>query len=282
MKVTTLVLLLAAVLVGSLAAYLARAIIMARPAESQTTLVVAEAPLGFGTELTADNVTEIPWASSATPAGAFTSKEALFKGGRRVALSPVEINEPILASRVTGPGEKGGLSALIDPAMRAVTVRVDDVRGVGGFVTPGDRVDVILTRKAQQQPGAASNSSDYADLLLQDVKVLGVDQLANASEEKAAVAKAVTLEVTPEQAQKLVLAQGVGTLALDLRKAGSAATVGTRRVTGLDLGEGEVATAETRKAPEADPPPTVSAPQSSTVHVLRGVTEQDYNVYHEL
>lgn len=290
MKISTLALLLAAVLVGSLAAFIARGIIVSRPAGPQTTLVVAAEPLTFGADLTDDNLIEVPWAASVVPVGAFTSKAELFKDikeGRRIALSPVEKNEPVLASRITGPGQKGGLSALIEPGMRAVTVRVDDVRGVGGFVTPGDRVDVILTRKAPQQPGAANNSADYADVLLQDVKVLGVDQIANASQEKAAVAKAVTLEVTSEQAQKLVLAQGVGTLALDLRKAGSAATVATRRVTALDLGEGEVASAEPAKAPEADPPPPVSAPQSipqlSTVHVLRrGAKAQDYNVYHEL
>lgn len=283
MKYSTLALLLVAVLVGSLAAYFARAIIMARPAAPpQTTLVVAAQPLAFGSELTPDNVTEVPWSASVVSAGTFTTKEALLKEGRRVVLAPVEANEPIMATRVTGPGQKGGLSALIDPGMRAVTVRVDDVRGVGGFVTPGDRVDVVLTRKGQQQPGAVSNAADYADVLLQDVKVLGVDQIANATEEKAAVAKAVTLEVTAEQAQKVVLAQGVGTLALVLRKAGSAATVATRRVTALDLGEGEIASPETNKVPEADPPPPVSAPQSFTVHVFRGVTQQDYNVYHEL
>jgi pilus assembly protein CpaB len=281
MKIGTLALLIVAILVGGLAAFTARSIVMARPSGGpHTTLVVAEVPLRFGAELSPDNVTEAAWSSSAIPNGAFRSKADLFKGGRRVVLAPVETNEPILASRITGPGQKGGLSALIDSGMRAVAVRVDDVRGVAGFVTPGDRVDVVLTRKEDR--GGASGS--YADVLLQDVKVLGVDQIANASEEKASVAKAVTLEVTTEQAQKLVLAQGVGTLALVLRKAGAAASVVTRRVTSLDLGEGEVASAET-KVPEQDPVPA-SAPQSATVRVLRGdregIKEQDYSVYHQM
>jgi pilus assembly protein CpaB len=281
MKIGTLALLIVAILVGGLAAFTARSIVMARPSGGpHTTLVVAEVPLRFGAELSPDNVTEAPWSSSAIPTGAFRSKADLFKEGRRVVLASIESNEPILASRITGPGQKGGLSALIDPGMRAVAVRVDDVRGVAGFVTPGDRVDVVLTRKEDR--GGASGS--YADVLLQDVKVLGVDQIANASEEKASVAKAVTLEVTTEQAQKLVLAQGVGTLALVLRKAGAAASVVTRRVTSLDLGEGEVASAET-KVPEQDPVPA-SAPQSATVRVLRGdregIKEQDYSVYHQM
>jgi len=133
-------------------------------------------------------------------------------------------------------------------------------------ITPGDRVDVILTRKAQQQPGAASNDADYADVLLQDVKVLGVDQIANASQEKAAVAKAVTLEVTSEQAQKLVLAGGVGTLSLVLRQAGASKPEAARRIGVADLGQppGEVV------GPAVVPAPV---PQGAEVWIYRGGTD---------
>ena len=93
MKISTLALLLAAVLVGSLAAFIARGIIVSRPAGPQTTLVVAAEPLTFGADLTDDNLIEVPWAASVVPVGAFTSKAELFKDikeGRRIALSPVE------------------------------------------------------------------------------------------------------------------------------------------------------------------------------------------------
>jgi pilus assembly protein CpaB len=192
----------------------------------------------------------------------------------------VEVNEPVLVTRITGPGQKGGLSALIDPGMRAVTVRVDDVKGVAGFITPGDRVDIVLTRN--EEKGAATSS--YADVLLQNVKVLGVDQLANANQEKAEVAKAVTVEVTTEQAQKLVLAQGVGTLSLVLRKAGAEDPESTRRVTSLDLGEGEIIAKAEPKAvdPPLPPPPLPPPPASYTVRIIRGgVTQDPIPVFHE-
>ncbi|MGH6851822.1 MAG: Flp pilus assembly protein CpaB [Methylocella sp.] len=283
MKIGTLLVLLAAILTGAAAAYFAREIIMKRPSGPHATLVVAAQPLAFGTELTADNTIEVPWTASAVPFGFFASKDALFKAGKRVALSPMQTNEPILASLVTGPNQKGGLSAFIDPGMRAVAIPVNDVRGVAGFVTPGDRVDVLLTRKETR--GEASTS--YADVLLQDVKVLGVDQIANPSQEKAAVAKAVTVEVTTEEAEKLVLAEGVGTLSLVLRKAGAAGPEVTRRVTSLDLGQGEYQGeyVEAGTKPTAAPPLTAApapAPQSATVRVFRGVKPQIYNVERQL
>lgn len=279
MKIGTLLLLLAAIFSGGFAAFFAREMLAARPAGPRSTLVVAAQPLAFGAELTADNVIEAPWPDSIVPDGAFKSRDDLFKEGRRVVLSPVEKNEPVLASRITGAGQKGGLSALIGPGMRAVTVRVDDVKGVGGFVTPGDRVDVVLIRK---DTGSEGNNS-YADVLLQNVKVLGVDQLANANQEKAAVAKAVTVEVTTEQAQKLVLAQGVGTLSLVLRKAGTANAEATRRVTSLDLGQGEyVARTDEPKVAAADPPKTAApVSQSASVRVFHGVKPVEYSVYPE-
>jgi pilus assembly protein CpaB len=273
MKLNTLILLLVAVFVGGTAAYLARTILAERSSGPQTTLVVAKQRLAFGTELTEDNVREVPW-TSVTSAGAFESKSALFKEGRRVALGPMEPNEPVLVSRITGPGQKGALSAVIGPGMRAVTVRVDDVRGVAGFVTPGDRVDIVLTREDKM----AEVRNTFADVLLQNVKVLAVDQLANTNQDQPSVAKAVTLEVTTEQAQKVALAEGVGTLSLVLRQLGAANPVATRRVNLMDLGQGEVAPAP------ADPPPAVTpVSQSVSVRVFRGgkdgFKEQDYSVY---
>ena len=97
--------------------------------------------------------------------------------------------------------------------MKAVTVRVNDINGVAGFVLPGERVDVLLVRNLER-------SEAYADVLLQNVKVLAVDQLADESADKPALVKAVTVEVGTADAQKLTLAGTVGTLALTLRSAG--------------------------------------------------------------
>ena len=91
-------------------------------------------------------MSEIAWASNKIPEGAFATRAALFKEGRRVVLTPMERSELILKQKITGPGQRASLSALLEEGKRAVTVRVDDVRGVAGFVLPGDRVDVVLIR----------------------------------------------------------------------------------------------------------------------------------------
>src|ERR1700693_142061 len=126
---------------GGIAAFLARNWLLSHTqpsvaAENPGTIVVASAPLGFGVALTESNIVEIPWASSSLPEGAFATKQDLLKDGRRVVLSQLDRNEPVLRSKVTAPGERGSLSALLDENKRAVTVRVDDVRGVAGFILP--------------------------------------------------------------------------------------------------------------------------------------------------
>src|SRR5262245_32180934 len=149
MRKGNLFILLLAITMGGIAALLARNWIAERvniPPPAVGTIVVAAVPLAFGTTLNSDNTTEIPWASGRMPDGAFATKQDLFKDGRRVALGPMQRNELILKTKVTGPGQRASLSSLLDQGKRAVTVRVDDVRGVAGFVLPGDRVDVVLIR----------------------------------------------------------------------------------------------------------------------------------------
>ena len=154
-----------------------------------------------------------------------------------VALATIQENEPILSSKITGPGQRASLSTLLDRDKRAITIRVDDVRGVAGFILPNDRVDVVLIRNASDSSGHRQS-----ELLLQDIKVIAVDQLASEQKDSPVVAKAVTLEVTPLQAQKISLATSVGSLSLILRKAGDSNVVANRRVTETDLGEDEAAT----------------------------------------
>ncbi|MCP8937854.1 Flp pilus assembly protein CpaB [Alsobacter sp. SYSU M60028] len=238
--------LVAALVLGGAAAFLARGLLLQRAAQQverpMATIVIAAQPLAFGIPLTADNVSEVSWAADALPEGAFRTRDELLREGRRVVLSPIQKNEPILASKITGAGQRASLSALIDPGMRAVTVRVDEVRGVAGFVLPGDRVDMVLTRNEQ--------GGTYADVLLQNVKVLAVDQLASERQETPTVARAVTVEVNTQQAQKLILASGVGTLSLVLRQAGGTDPELTKRVTVADLGDGEYVDKSRQEAAE--------------------------------
>jgi len=192
-----------------------------------STIVVAAGPLEYGTTLTDENVSEAPWESSIVPDGAFQSKADLLKDGARAALTSMKRNEPILSSRITGPNQPASLAALTEPGMRAVSVRVDEARGVAGFVRMGDRVDFILIRGgSKNEPGSA-----HADVLLQDVKVLATGQIANDRQEHPTVVQTVTVEVSTEQAQKLILAESMGTLSLVLRQVGKAVPEAVRRIT---------------------------------------------------
>ncbi len=114
-------------------------------------------------------------------------------------LASIEKNEPILRAKITGPGQKATLSAVIQDGMRAVTIRTNDVEGVGGFVLPGDHVDVLLTRQSERTTG-------MNDVVIQNAKVLAVDQLADDAADRPTVARAVTLEVDTVAAQKIALA----------------------------------------------------------------------------
>ncbi|RVA70497.1 Flp pilus assembly protein CpaB, partial [Mesorhizobium sp. M7A.F.Ca.US.006.04.2.1] len=112
-----------------------------------STVVVAAMPLKFGDTLSADKLREVAWPAGSIPTGAFkTTKEALAGEGIRQALQTISANEPVLASKITGPGQRATLSAVLGEGMKAVSIRVNDVLGVAGFVFPGDRVDVLLTR----------------------------------------------------------------------------------------------------------------------------------------
>jgi len=223
------------------------------------TIVVAKQPLRFGTELNASMLDEVPWPAQAVPAGGFAKIEDIVSGGRRVVLAAIEANEPVLALKITGAGQRATLSALVKPGMKAVTIRVNDVEGVGGFVLPGDHVDVVLTRQIER--GSATT-----EVVLQNTRVLAVDQTADERAFKASVAKSVTLEVDTVEAQKVWLASSVGSLSLLLRKAGETAQVKTRKITLKDLGNNEIV---------AD---NKVASATATVVVTRAAAKQEYTV----
>lgn len=230
----------------------------AKPVATRT-IVVATGALRFGAHMSPDHLREVNWPEEALPAGTFGSIADLMSGGKRIVLASIERNEPILRTKVTGPGQKATLSAVIQDGMRAVTVRVNDVEGVGGFVLPGDHVDVLLTRQAERATGTN-------DVVIQNARVLAVDQLADDAADRPTVVKAVTLEVDTTGAQKIALAASLGNLSLMLRRAGEQHMDATRRVTTSDLSQTEVI----QRAPEAK--------RFAKVSVTRGTTKQEYNV----
>jgi pilus assembly protein CpaB len=262
------IILIVAVLMGLGAVYLARDWVTHQSAVSAktSTITVASTRMGFGAELTRDNVVQVSWAAETIPDGAFATLDDLFKDGRRTVLTPIDRNEPILRGKITGPGQRASLSALLEPGSKAVTLRVDDVRGVAGFVLPGDRVDVVLIRSESRASGQTENSSD---ILVQYVKVLAVDQIANERQEQATVAKAVTLEVSTEDAQKILLASNVGRLSLILRQAGQAQLEAAKRVTDVDLGGPVIVPAR---------PPVKRNQDIAIVDIVRGSKRESYSI----
>jgi pilus assembly protein CpaB len=250
MRVSTIAMLLGAAACAAAAALLTQVWLAARPeprspivvqqttVPATRTVVVAAVPLKFATVLTPDVLNEVPWPTEHVPADAFASKAALLASGQRTTLGNIVKNEPVLASKVTGPGQRVSLSVMISEGKKAVTIRVDDVLGVAGFVQPDDRVDVLLTRNERATNNAqvvkAAANGVYTDILLQNIRVLAIDQLAERNLTAKPV-KAVTLEVETDDAQKLVLAASVGQLSLALRRAGGIETSEPRRIGLEDL-----------------------------------------------
>lgn len=259
---------LAAVL-GIAAVFLLRGFMARHIPQIQATgsVVVAKVALNFGNPLTPQNLVAVPWPAESVPVGAFgTIGQILPSGVRRVALQPIVKGEPVLLSMISGPGGRATLSAVINKGDRAMTISVNDILGVAGFVLPGDRVDILLTRRNQGNP--------TTEVLLQDVRVLGIDQDANKESSKPSVARAVTLEVSPEQAQKLTLAATVGTLSLALRNIANNEQIATTPVGLSDLRPtvdqpAKAANAKSQ-APMVDP--------LASVRILRGTTPTEYEV----
>jgi pilus assembly protein CpaB len=217
---STIALGVAAVL-GLMAVFLANNYLVGRQQQAAlsgtTKVAVASAPLAYGTDVTADKVRFVAYPNSSIPPGAFTTAAQLLPAGRkRVALMPIGVNEPILATKISGQGQGASIAALLPPGMRAASVRINDVSGVAGFVQPNDSVDVLVTRDI----AGADQRTQLTDVLIQNVRVIAIDQTAKNAEGAPKVAKTATLEVTPLDAQKLALAQEVGSLSLVLRKPG--------------------------------------------------------------
>ena len=177
-------------------------------------VAVAAVPLAYGMDITPDKVRFVEFPNSSIPPGSFRTMAQLNPAGkRRVALMAISLNEPILASKISVEGQGASIASLLPDGMRAATVRVNAVSGVAGFVQPNDSVDVLITRKG-------SEAGQVTDVLLQNVRVIAIDQRAKNAEGSPKVGRTATLEVTPIDAQKLALGETAGNLSLVLRKPG--------------------------------------------------------------
>ena len=188
-------------------------------------VVVASTDIPYGTKLDASKLTVERLPAGDAPRGAFTTTAQVLQqtGGPPIVLTPIVAHEPILPSKLSGGGAKPTVAAVITEGMRAYTIGVGEVAGVGGHALPGDRVDVMLTRDLPLAADDKSNAKRIvSDVVLQDVKLLGMDLNADPSTTQAAVAHTATLEVSVADAQKLSVAAQSGTLSLALRRTGNA------------------------------------------------------------
>src|ERR1700687_5384129 len=148
-------------------------------------VVVASSALRFGNPLSSSNLRETPSAERALPEGSLSSIKDVRAACNRIVLAPIEPNEPVLATKLTGPGQRATLSAVLHEGMKAVTVRESDIEGVASLVLAGGRVDILLTRRVDK--------GGNTDVVLQDTRVLAIDQLADERTDKPAVVNAVTV-----------------------------------------------------------------------------------------
>jgi len=290
-----LIILGVAILIGLAAVFLANSYLgrveqqQASSPQGTVKVAVASVPLDFGVPITPDKVRLVDWPANSLPEGTFSSiPQLLPMNHTRVALRPMAANEPILRSKISGEGGRAAISAVLDPTKRAVAVRLSDVAGVGGFVLPGDVVDVLVTRTPMNPNG---NSQQITDVLLQKVRVIAIDQDASDSTDKPAIGKTATLEVAQVDAQKLALAQQVGQLSLALVNPASETSPTVETVSTDDLRDGAYVGGYSDGAPRYQPPPLLSAPPAGpraaprkpanpdlTVMIVRGTTNSSYEV----
>jgi pilus assembly protein CpaB len=174
---------------------------------------VVNKPLNYGDPLTKDDVQKVLWQEAALPETIFREEEVLFPVGSapRYVLRQMEKFEPVLAVKVTEPGEDAGLTSRLTKGMRAFAIKVDVASGVSGFVQPNDAVDVYWTGNT------TTSSSEITQLIESAIKVIAVDQTSSDDRSGGAlVARTVTVEATPEQVARLAQAQATGRLALSL------------------------------------------------------------------
>ncbi|WP_262691847.1 Flp pilus assembly protein CpaB [Kordiimonas aestuarii] len=188
-------------------------------------VMVAARDLRVGTIVKPEDLTWQAWPESGVNEAYYTSRKrgdedpATPKGlSGQVVRSPLSAGDPVTRSSLVSQGERGFLAAILTPGMRAITVQLSPTSGIGGFVFPGDRVDVILTHAVEK---SRTERFNIAETVFQNVRVLGVDQRSAAVGDEVRVAKTATLEVTPKMAEKVAMLESIGALSLSLRSLAS-------------------------------------------------------------
>jgi pilus assembly protein CpaB len=243
--------LVAVVLVGKWASY--------KWSISVVPVVVAANDIAAGERLSTHNLRRVEWPKSAIVRGS-ESELAVFDG--RVTAYAINAGEPVLESRLAGAGTRPGLTALIANGKRAMTVKVNEVIGVAGFALPGNYVDILVS-------AAPNGTPPLSRIVLERVLVLAIAQDHQVKDEtKPRVVSAVTLEVTPEQAERLDLARSIGSLSMILRNQTDGAPTNSRGTVVADILKGPPSlTAPAVRRERRETPP----PEPARVELIRGV-----------
>jgi pilus assembly protein CpaB len=274
MRLSSIFMALVGLAVAGGSAQLAREMLMAPQADAAAPAVVqaivAASEIKRGDIIEPHMLMTQSWPAEALPAGAYTDTAALLPaqpgGEPRRAMRPMARGELIMANKVSDFGQKVTIVDSLAPGTRAVAIRVDAVTSVGGFVTPGDFVDVLLTR--------GDSNTLITDTILRKIRVVAVDQSADELQDSPALAATVTVEATADESQILALAQKAGTLSLALRDPDTPDTAPVERLRLSDLVPDDPVVVE--PTPEAAPAPVVAEPvRKPTIVVRRGTDSQE-------
>ncbi|BCZ82065.1 pilus assembly-related, exported protein [Paraburkholderia terrae] len=210
-----LVMLVVATAAGLAAVVFASRWMVQQSSTTTTKVVIASADMSLGQRVSPEMLKVSDWPAGSVPTGTFNDVKKL-EG--RVLKTSLARGEPVLEAKLSPVGTVGGLSAVINEGKRAITVRVNDVIGVAGFALPGNYVDILVnTEKDNKDGGVTGRDQNISKIVLEKILVLAVAQEVGRDETKPKVVDAVTLEVTPEQAEKIDLARSIGSLSLVLR-----------------------------------------------------------------
>ncbi len=287
------------VIIGLAAVVLASRWVAQQADASTSRVVVAKADIDLGARLTPEMLNVQDWPAGSVPPGAILEKDkdALLKDpktneGRVVRVSVMK-GEPISESKLAPSGAQPGLSFAIKEGKRAITVRVNDVVGVAGFALPGNYVDILVNTTDETAKAAAGENKTISKIVLEHILLLAVAQETSQGEGKPKVVNAVTLEVTPDQAERIDLARSVGSLSLVLRNQIDNTPVATIGVYKKDLlksaPEPEVAATKpgevktvVKKVTVYRTPPKKAEPRNQ-VEVIRGTakTSEDFKLQTE-
>jgi len=271
------VVILVSIVIGAAAVAVAARWVAHQANIATTQVVVAARDLDVGTRLRPDMVQVVEWPAGTPLNEPFTDTGKVVD---RVINAQVLRGEPIVAAKLAAPGASGGLSAVLGEGRRAITVRVNEIVGVAGFALPGNYVDVMVNTPDE-------SNKPVSKIVLERILVLAVAQDVTTSDNKPRVVSAVTLEVTPQQAEQIDLARSIGSLSLVLRNQvdkASSTTLGARKGDLLKMravmaDAPVVAASEARPVVAAHPAirpvprraPAAAVPEAEKVEVIRGL-----------